>query len=293
MATPLYDALVAKVRDWSNKSEVATLPASVIEDALKYAADDVYKVLRVPPLEITQRYTVASATNDSDDDANVSIIPIPSDLEEFILIRTVQATDPQNNVVFNEVTDKRTFFDSSAEYYSRFRWMWSESSIYLTPQLAEGAELDIHYYRSLPALDSLYTASAVNYIVGTADASQPFLTIDPTGTTIWKVTISAAVVAAFDTEAEADAYIVLHPTGTKSSEDFVGKEAANWLRDNNERMLIWGALKHIGAYLEDDKMEARFEKKFDAEITRLNSEEKFRRARGGNVQMNVNGNGLI
>jgi len=37
MATPRYDALVAKVRDWSNKPEVNTIPDSVIQDCLSYS----------------------------------------------------------------------------------------------------------------------------------------------------------------------------------------------------------------------------------------------------------------
>ena len=294
MATPLYDALVAKVRDWANKPEAATIPTSVIQSCLAYGADDIYEVLRTPPFEVTQRYTVTSAENDSPDDDNVSIIPIPADLSEFILIRTVGADNPQNNVVFNEVTDKRTFFDQYAEYYSRFRWMWAESNIYITPRLEEGAELDIHYYRMLPELNALYDVDAVNYVVGNAThADQPYMTVDPSGEELWFVAIGGLYVAAFDTEAEADAYIVLNPTGTKSSEDFIGNEAAHWLRDTDEQLLIWAALKHVAAYLDDAKMEARYEKKMNDKIERLNREEKFRRARGGNIQVNVNANGLI
>jgi hypothetical protein len=40
-------------------------------------------------------------------------------------------------------------------------------------------------------------------------------------------------------------------------------------------------------------MEARYEKKFLEDIFSLNKEEKFRRASGGNVAINVNTNGLI
>jgi hypothetical protein len=294
MATPLYDALVTLVRDWSNKPKVTTLPVTVLKSCINYGTDDTYKHLRVPALEVTMRYTVESAVNDSEDDENVSIIPIPSDLVEFIMVRTVGADNPQNNVVFNEVTDKRTFFDGNAEFYSRYRYMWSESNIYISPKLAEGAEVDIHYYRRLPALTALYDVDAINYVVGNAThASQPYMTVGGSDETLWFVAIGGIYVAAFDTEAEADAYIVLNPTGTKSSAVFDGNEAANWLRDTNEQLCIWGGLKHVGAYLEDLDMEKRYEKKWSDEIERLNREEKFRRAKGGNVQINVNGGGLI
>ena len=38
MSTPLYDALVAKVRDWANRDSTV-LSDSIVNDALDYAAD--------------------------------------------------------------------------------------------------------------------------------------------------------------------------------------------------------------------------------------------------------------
>ena len=63
MPTPRYDALVDKVRDWSNKPEVNTIPNSVIQDCLGYSADECYRTLRIPPLEATVTYTVESTDN--------------------------------------------------------------------------------------------------------------------------------------------------------------------------------------------------------------------------------------
>jgi len=40
-------------------------------------------------------------------------------------------------------------------------------------------------------------------------------------------------------------------------------------------------------------MEQRYTSRFIADIASLNKEEKFRRASGGNVQMNFNSNDLI
>jgi hypothetical protein len=40
-------------------------------------------------------------------------------------------------------------------------------------------------------------------------------------------------------------------------------------------------------------MEQRYEKKFAENVFSLNKEEKWRRASGGNVQVNFNTNGLI
>ena len=80
MATPLYDALVAKVRDWANR-DAETLPTSIIQDSLRYAADIAYRELRVPSVETVVTYTISEAQNGTD------ALTIPDDLSEFISLR--------------------------------------------------------------------------------------------------------------------------------------------------------------------------------------------------------------
>ena len=69
--------------------------------------------------------------------------------------------------------------------------------------------------------------------------------------------------------------------------------SSNWIRDSNDRLVVWGALSYLGAYLFDDKMEARYKEKFANLVASMNNEEKVRRTKGGNVQINMNGMGLI
>ena len=99
---------------------------------------------------------------------------------------------------------------------------------------------------------------------------------------------SNGVTKVFSTEAEA---LLYDPTVTNNS--YIGKESPNWMRDSNERTLLFGALKYIGAYLFDEKMENNYAAKLSEEIQRMNNEENFRRAKGGNVQVHFNSNGLI
>jgi len=80
---------------------------------------------------------------------------------------------------------------------------------------------------------------------------------------------------------------------TVTTKMYIGNEVSNWLRDNNERLVLWGGLKELGAYLFDSAMEQRYEKRFNETLFSLNKEEKWRRASGGNVQVNFNTNGLI
>jgi hypothetical protein len=303
MATPRFDALVSKVRDWSNKPEINTIPDSVIQSCLSYAADESYRVLRIPPLEETITYTVVEADNVGENSAGLpygnayTSFDIPEDLTQFIYIRTLAqentgtsySTSPSNvSKVFNEVADSRTFFDLYAEKYSVYNWMWKDGKIFIHPQLAVGAEVEVHYYKRLPALNATYNVESINYVIGLSDANQPYLTLVVSDGTNLYFSTSGSVTKCFNTLAEAQAY---NPTVTTKM--YTGNEVSNWLRDQNERLLIWGALYNLGAYLFDDKMEQRYKERFTENVFSLNKEEKWRRASGGNVQINFNTNGLI
>lgn len=298
MSTPQFNSIVAKVRDWSNKPEAATIPDSVIESCLAYSADECYRKLRLPPFETTVSYTVESADNVGDGNtingmfnSAYTSFNIPENLTEFMYLRSKMADTNNNTVnrVFNEITDKRGFFDIYYENYSAYNWMWSQNKIFIRPQLPVGTVLEIGYYRRFPPLDGVYAVIPVNYVVGIVDAAQPYLEVGTsTDTPLYTSPNGSGVVACFSTSAEAASYGT--PVTTRY---FVGREVSNWLRDQNERLLIWGALYNLGGYLFDDVMEKRYEKRFFEGIDSLNSEEKFRRARGGNVQMHFNAGGMI
>jgi len=303
MATQRYNSLLAKVRDWSNKPSSNTIPDSVIDSCLSYSADECYRNLRIPPLEFTTRYTVVAADNSGENSAGLpygnafTSFLIPDDLTQFNYVRTVAGastetpyvTYPSNvSKVFNEITDKRTFFDLYGEKYSVYNWMWMDNKIYIHPQLAVGAQVEINYYRRLPALNSLYDVTPTNYIVGLQDQSQLYLTLGTVVDTPLYFSGAGVNERCFDNLQEATMYST--PVTTKY---YQGKEVPNWLRDENERLLLWGALSNLGGYLFDDKMEARYKAKFEENLFSLNKEEKWRRASGGNVQMNMNTGGLI
>jgi hypothetical protein len=289
MATPLYDALVAKVRDWSNKPEVNTIPTSVIQDCLKYSADECYRLLRIPPLEETVIYTVSSGDNTGaqNDVLSYTSFPIPEDLTQFIYLRTLES-ETNESIVFDEITDKRTFFNQYAETYSSNYWMWQDGKLFIKSQLPVGTQVEIHYYKRLPSLNALYSVIPVNYIISLSDANQPYLTLVVSGGTNLYFSTASSVTRCFSSYAEAEAY-----NSTVTTKMYIGNEVSNWLRDQNERLLIWGGLYNLGAYLVDDAMEKRYQAKFLDNIGSLNKEEKWRRSLGGNVQMNFNTGGLI
>jgi len=300
MATPKYNVLVAKVRDWANKPEAATIPDSVIESCLAYSADECYRLLRIPPFETSVAYVVETADNVGDGGTNpngayapaYTNFAIPQDMTQIVYVRTkAESTNVNNsNRVFNEITDRRGFHDIFYENYSAYNFMWSEGKIFIRPQLAVGTTLEIGYYKRLAPLDGLYAVLPINYVVGVADGSQTYLDVGVTTDTALYTSTFNAVTQCFSTSAEATTYA---QGGAVTTHWFTGKEIDNWLRDQNERLLIWGALQNLGAYIFDDVMEKRYMMRFQEGIESLNREEKWRRTLGGNVQIHFNANAMI
>ena len=214
MATPKYNKLQAKVLQWANRDkEVFGVDASnpngwksYIGDFLSYAADEAYRLLRIPPMEYERIYTVDAediigspnlsvlGTNNFAGTGGLSYvkIPVPIDFVEMKSIRysgyPAQAVGSsavfQTGIVFNEHTDERSFFDLYAESYSNFYWMRSGDYFYIKPALPVGAQITFSYYRQLPALDADYSVVGSNYMFAANDANgipqtssvQPFLT---------------------------------------------------------------------------------------------------------------------
>ena len=74
---------------------------------------------------------------------------------------------------------------------------------------------------------------------------------------------------------------------------YYGAEVSNWLKDQNERVLLNGALAEVFFYLAEPESATQYASLFSAEINELNTEERKRKSSGGNVQVNFNGNNLI
>ena len=72
-----------------------------------------------------------------------------------------------------------------------------------------------------------------------------------------------------------------------------GPEVRNWFVDENERILLYGALGEAFTYLGEDDMAGKYLQLWSTEIDELNQEEATRHASGGNVQMNFDGRGMI
>ena len=289
---PTYANFTALVRDWSNKDS-SVLSDTRIQDCLRYAADKCYRNLRVAALENTITYN-STALNAATTAANTFLpsqtdLTLPTDLIEFIQIREIDSAG-RTCRVFNEKTDLRTFNDWSAlktsyiGYFSR-----QGNTLLLAPgfgqanSLSTADKIELHYYRRLPALNAQYDVTPANYSAG-------FLTQD-NAAAVSLFFVNGDNNTAYATQSEATAADTGN-AGTNNAK-YRGNEAANWLRDENERVLLMGALAEVFYYLQDDDQGVKYKKLFDQEIFELNDEDSKRNAAGGNVQVNFSGRGLI
>ena len=172
-----YTDLVALVRTWSNRDDRA-LPDAIIMDAIRYSVDKAYRMLRIPPLEHTIRYTAEDLQNATIGEGNVyqsvTALAVPSDLIEFIQIRGTDVNGLTTRV-FNEKSDVRSYWDRFNVHYNEGAfWSRQGDQILLSPgfgQVASGyyggftapeACIELYYYRRLPALNATFSVNAAN-----------------------------------------------------------------------------------------------------------------------------------
>lgn len=287
-----YTELVSLVRSWANRDEEVVSDA-IIKDCLKYAADKAYRTLRIPPLEnvaVYDKTALEAATTSPSNALTKTEIQLPYDLIEFIQIKELDSAGAATRV-FNEKLDIRTFNDVNAEKYSNMNyWSRQRNLLFLTPGFnASGTanSMELLYYRRLPALNAKYAVTVLNYNVGflttvgagvgVTDSAQLFFNSN-TGTTAYSTTALAQAASA---------------GGNVTAVYYIGTEVPNWLRDENERVVLMGALAEVFAYTQEDDQAQKYSTIFFNEIKELNDEDSKRNASGGNLQVNFNGRGLI
>ena len=242
MSTPLYDALVTKIRTWVNRDSNVITDA-LISDFLDYSADLCYRKLRIPPLEYTHTYATITELSGLGE----TEISVPSDLSEFIQFRKTDAEG--NSYVFDERTSLLAMqdedYDKQSESFAR-----RGSTLVFYPAAKVGDIYELHYYRRLSDMDAVYAVNETNRLAG-------LTTLSTSGTT-----------GAVETPASSGNY-------------YVGNEVPNWLRDENERILLWGAVAYALDYVGEDERAAKFNAQQLQGIQELNQEELQRKVRGG------------
>ena len=257
MAT--YSEMVTKVRDWSNR-DIESLSDAIITDTLRFAADEAYRQLKVPALEALYTYTVPGETSE---------LTIPSNLTEIIQLRRHDANSLTDYVVYDAKSDVRSFYNEETWKYSDFFYTREQNKLVFCPETTGEETFELYYYGRQPAVDARYVVD-----VDTEDTEFQYIADSMQGVIDLAPDYNAAVDAAKITEHEGQFYL--------------GHRAPNWLRDQNERILLFGALAECFDYLMEMQQSQIFRAKFNAEIQALNNEDKMRMSKGGNVQTHYN-----
>lgn len=305
-----YSEFVTLVRNWANRDE-EVLSDAIVTDCMDYAVSDAYHLLRIPALETTVRYSSAElvASTYSQWDTTATELLIPSDLIEFIQIRAVDDNDGSVRV-FNEKADLRTFYDQYAEKYNTSGyWTRQGDNILFAPGFPSGTEESVllHYYGRLDNLNARYDVTAANANIDSSYVVAGTPPTDPkTGVAVPSATLKKAVYTLNATGAVTD--VVFYEstvddgdipaadsgyTRTITSATYYGELIPNWFRDINERILLNGALYHIFIYLNEPDTAQMYQSRFYDLINQENAAERRSAASGGNVQININGYGLI
>ena len=230
---------------------------------------------------------------------SVTELCIPEDLIEFTYIRGTD-TDGRTTRMFNEKADIRTFYDIYAEKYNDFAfWSRHGSNILLSPGFGNtgtnfrstgvGNEecVELHYFRRLPALYARYEPTIANARLGLLSE---VTTMNPAPTATTGTPDVVPPMIALTTTVSPTGVTTYTEGGTQM---FYGSYVPNWLRDENERVLLMGALAEVFFYLQENEESLKYAQLFQQEIDELNKEDQMRHASGGNVQVNFNGRGLI
>ena len=240
MSTPKFDALVEKVRSWANRDE-AVLSDSLITDFLDYSADYCYRKLRIPPLEYTYQYPTITSSTEGE-----TSLQLPPDFSELIIFSRIDKDGKR--YVFNKHLSE-TEFKNETTVVPEYSFTYKGGNVQFYPEAKEGDVYEIYYYRRLYDLDATYVVNQNNIDLGNCTLASP----------------------------NADGAVEF-PEG--SGTYYTGNEVYNWLRDDNERALLFGALHHAFDYLGEDQMSMKYMQKQELAIQELNQEEIQRKTKG-------------
>ncbi len=265
-----YTKFVDTIHKYSNRDS-DVLPNDLLKTFCDMACDNIYKDLRVAPLEYV--YTYDALTADTD------MLPVPGDAASFIQIRKLDS-DGDVDRVYNSRSDIRSFHTDGYKDMRDFHFTREGNNFIIYPKGKTGDVYQVFYYRRLPSVYARYAVVEGNYALGilyygaTADDCRDALLAAEIDNTV----VDAPNLA--DPELESEITYV-DGTGTIPAGYYVGMLAPNWLRDENQSMLLYGTLREVYIYLQDVEKAQGFDTLFNNAVTELNNEDKRSKASGG------------
>tara|TARA_R110000868_G_scaffold390248_1_gene659842 strand:- start:5759 stop:6700 length:942 start_codon:yes stop_codon:yes gene_type:complete len=309
-----FTELVTRTRDWLNRS-TDVISDAVLQDCCRWAADDTYRTLRIPPLEETALFTgLAELTPEQPvGGLQVTSFLIPADLIEVIQIRVTDAVGKTIRVIDSKV-DMRTFFNPYSERVNASTgWTRKGSRIYISTQVgtlagafsSSSQYVELFYYRRLPALDATFSVIPTNYDgaatymtlsavqTGAPTVDEGYLIITDTETGDFIVSDPAEAGAVFSSSFTAAVSAATTGDPANGVYKFDGGVPDHWMMNENEKLIIYGACAEAFSFLQEDDQSQKYLQRFTEEIQQLNDEDVRRASSGGTVQVNFNGRGLI
>ena len=272
-----YTRFVDMIHSYTNRDQTV-LPNDLIKSFTDMATDDVYRSLRIPPLEATFTYDPLLA------DGN--LVGIPGDAIEFIQLRKLDSDTLKVKEVYNARSDIRSFYIDNMTKYDGNYYTREVNDLIVYPDMKSGDVMQLHYYKRLPSVYARYSLTAENVALGLlytgvsqSDVQNQVEVAEP-GAFVADPDLLSSIV-----EYSGDAEI---PAGW-----YVGTLAGNWMRDENLKMLLYGTQAEAYIYLKDAEKAQQFFALRDQEIEDLNTEAKLRSVRGGVAQTHYSGGSLL
>jgi hypothetical protein len=268
-----YTELVDSIHLYTNRDE-KVIPYALAKQFIDFSTNDIYNKLRIPPLEAIINFGAATA------DGN--LVPIPEDLIEFIQFRQLDSVGRVDKIYENRA-DIKSFYLSDVSKFNTHYYTRETTSIVIFPDFETGDEFQLVYYRRLPAVYSRDAVTKGNFdtdlvyfsAVSKADLESIVDTAEPNAR-VRDPDISDKYIREI-TAPDTD-------FPDLSSGFYLGKLSQNWVRDDQQSLVLHGALAEAYGYLHDTAKQERYIALFQEGIAEENREARLRTVRGGTAQ---------
>lgn len=187
------------------------------------------------------------------------------------------STVEKETVVYDNRADYRTFVSDCSNKYSLYLWTRRGNKIVVNPAFKKGDAFELYYYSNGTDLGTEYAVTSANFQNGLLETSDA-----QNGTALYFINNTTPIVGEdVPSNNQGGSY--------QYAFYFKGKEQPHFLRDNQERLLIYIALSYINDYLGETNESTKYETKAAQLIQRLLNEEVFKESSGGNVRINFDG----
>jgi len=187
------------------------------------------------------------------------------------------STVERQTIVYDNRADYKTFVSDSTNKYSLYLWTRQGDNLLVNPPFKKGDAFELYYYSNGTDLGVEYDVTSANFQNGFLETS------DSSNGTALYFTSNTTPVVGEDVPSNNQGGSFQHPFY------FKGKEQPHFLRDKQERLLIYGSLAFINDYLGETNESTKYEQKAAQLIQRLLNEEVFKESSGGNVRINFDG----